>query len=301
LDDSDTDLEAPATPLPKPPCAWAPATPLPKWPATPLPTAPATPLPKAPATPLPKKRPTPPPQPQTPKKRPKSPDRPPPWPRQPEHPPPRSKLKSLKFFSVKEINFSQDTIAKNFKDGRTFDELLRMLRKGTVDPMRTRFLKLEVYFKDRRLYTLNNRRLWCLKEYQKEQPERNVRVRVSVKPLPEVADKILSYISDSPIRITPDMMRVFLAHTSKNDGRTVQVRGDTVASTAGQAEIKQKRPKRSLGGGHEDQRLAKKRRHAKPRRASSAPETASQRRKRRRRQARWSWAAATPAKTRSSM
>jgi len=309
LDDSDADMEAPATPLPKPPCTWAPAAP----------------LPKALATPLPKKRPAPPPPPQTSKKRPKSPDHSPRWPRRPDypppmmrprspdspppmkqprspdHPPPRSKLKSLKFFSVKEINFSQNSIGRNFKDGRSFDDLLRKLRKGTVDPTHAGFLKLEVYFYDRRLYTLNNRRLWCLKEYQKERPKRTVWVRVSVVPLPEFMDKILSCISDSKTRMTSVFAKVLFAHTSKNDGRTVQVRGDTVASTAGQAEIKQKRPKRSLGGGHEDQRLAKKRRHAKPRRASSAPETASQRRKRRRRQARWSWAAATPAKTRSSM
>ena len=53
-----------------------------------------------------------------------------------------------------------------FSDGKRFDVLIEQLRKGAVDPMRDKFLQLEGVKIDNKYYSLNNRRLYCLRQYQ---------------------------------------------------------------------------------------------------------------------------------------
>lgn len=80
---------------------------------------------------------------------------------------------------MREVFFTQDSISSKFSDGRVFTALIDGLRQGIIDTLRDSFLTLDAVQVSGRLYSLANRRLYCLKEYQKT-VNSVVRVRLRV-------------------------------------------------------------------------------------------------------------------------
>eukprot|EP00931_Biecheleriopsis_adriatica_P074449 TRINITY_DN484_c0_g1_i1.p1 TRINITY_DN484_c0_g1~~TRINITY_DN484_c0_g1_i1.p1 ORF type:complete len:519 (+),score=78.69 TRINITY_DN484_c0_g1_i1:45-1559(+) len=96
---------------------------------------------------------------------------------------------------VSDIRFSQRSMKRRFQDGRHLEELIRglQLKDPRCNPMTADFLKLTVVEKldsrgQRALYSKDNRRLWCLKEYQRRESGRPVPVRVKILPWMDVVD-----------------------------------------------------------------------------------------------------------------
>merc|ERR1712187_964713 len=69
---------------------------------------------------------------------------------------------------VRALKYTQQNIGPNFQDGRPLNQLVADLQSGKVDP--ARHLCLEVVKRWERgeevLYSLDNRRLYCLKQFQ---------------------------------------------------------------------------------------------------------------------------------------
>ncbi|CAK8989678.1 Uncharacterized protein SCF082_LOCUS1914 [Durusdinium trenchii] len=83
-----------------------------------------------------------------------------------------------------EIRFCQRSMKRRFQDGE-LQELIRALSAGRINPMTADFLKLTVVEKmdengKRALFSKDNRRLYCLKEYQKRCGFKPVPVRVRI-------------------------------------------------------------------------------------------------------------------------
>ena len=74
---------------------------------------------------------------------------------------------SRRIVPVDEIRFIQDTIGETFKDGRFLKDLIAALIHGEVHPLKDEFLCLDVVLYRGRLRSMNNRRLYCLKEFQR--------------------------------------------------------------------------------------------------------------------------------------
>lgn len=68
---------------------------------------------------------------------------------------------------VEKVLFSQKKISSHFQDGRPLEKLIEQLHRGEVDVMTAPFLILHAIEADGRVYALANRRLACLKEFQK--------------------------------------------------------------------------------------------------------------------------------------
>lgn len=116
---------------------------------------------------------------------------------------------------VSEIRFSQRSMRNRFQDGRSFEELIRALQMGDprCNPMTAEFLKLIVVEKadasgQRALYSKDNRRLWCLKEFQKREGSRPVPVRVRILPWHDVLEAC----------------KFSKNYDTENDGREISVR-----------------------------------------------------------------------------
>ena len=78
----------------------------------------------------------------------------------------------------------QDSILSRFHDGRPFEPLIQSLQSGAVDPMTASFLVLDAAeanirlsrdVREKRYYTLDHRRLWCM--YQARCPKVQVRIK----------------------------------------------------------------------------------------------------------------------------
>eukprot|EP00930_Biecheleria_cincta_P043214 TRINITY_DN29699_c0_g1_i1.p1 TRINITY_DN29699_c0_g1~~TRINITY_DN29699_c0_g1_i1.p1 ORF type:complete len:468 (-),score=74.56 TRINITY_DN29699_c0_g1_i1:33-1436(-) len=98
---------------------------------------------------------------------------------------------------VSEVRFSQRSMKRRFSDGRHLEELIRALQLNDprCNPMTAEFLKLTVVEKSdekgqRALYSKDNRRLWCLKEYQRRSSGKPVPIRVRILPWHDVVDAI---------------------------------------------------------------------------------------------------------------
>merc|ERR1712232_1422977 len=78
---------------------------------------------------------------------------------------------TLEILRVSDIRFTQEKCGGKFQDGRTLMQLVSELCAGQHNLMEARFLQLEVISKRERhgrVYLSNdNRRLWCLKEYER--------------------------------------------------------------------------------------------------------------------------------------
>lgn len=80
-----------------------------------------------------------------------------------------------------DLFYTQKGCSDRFRGGRYLEDTIQALLNGSVDPQRDEWLVLEVVKKDGRLLSNDNRRLYCLKEYQRRRLEPGkvmVRIRV---------------------------------------------------------------------------------------------------------------------------
>jgi len=112
---------------------------------------------------------------------------------------------------VGEVRFSQDNIAKTFRDGRSLAQLIKDLHAKKVHPMQDDFLVLNARSSNKIIYCCDNRRLYCLQEYQKDMQKR--------KPGFQVMIRVRILLDNDP---TVEMF--IRKHTTDNDGRTIVVR-----------------------------------------------------------------------------
>jgi len=95
--------------------------------------------------------------------------------------------------NAKDVRFSQKSMKRRFQDGRSLEELIQGLMRGTYNPMTDEFLKLTVVEKsdaqgNPALYSKDNRRLYCLHEYQRRICAERVPVRVRILAWQDVVD-----------------------------------------------------------------------------------------------------------------
>ena len=114
---------------------------------------------------------------------------------------------------ISEIFFTHDSINTRFKDGRvleeTVDELMRVPQKIEDIP------KMRVMRYHGRYHSIDNRRLWCIKEVAKRQ-ETSINVTVEVKGIagPSRTSTVNGQDRDF-------LMKFFDAFSTRNDGQTV--------------------------------------------------------------------------------
>ena len=89
---------------------------------------------------------------------------------------------------VGEIEYTQASIKAEFRDGRPLEQLISDLYWGKVDPGRD--LELEVVQYRDKYYSNDNRRLYCLKEYQ-ENVHWNVKVAAKVYVFPRAFERFV--------------------------------------------------------------------------------------------------------------
>ena len=83
--------------------------------------------------------------------------------------------------SVDDILYSQPSCGVAFKEGNTLRQLVEELHSGMHNPLTAPFLKLELIQRKDKLYSNDNRRLYCLKRYRDEiQEPVHIRARVYV-------------------------------------------------------------------------------------------------------------------------
>jgi len=92
-----------------------------------------------------------------------------------------------------DIRFSQRSMKRRFQDGRSLEELIMGLVQGVYNSMTEEFLKLTVVEKkdsagNPTIYSKDNRRLYCLQEYQRRICNAPVPVRVRILPWQDVVD-----------------------------------------------------------------------------------------------------------------
>lgn len=93
-------------------------------------------------------------------------------------PPPRPKLE--KVARVSELRYASDTISYHFGDGKPLEGLVSDIQQKKINVLHHENLILECVAlpEKKALYCLNNRRLWCLKQCDAENPPLCVRVKV---------------------------------------------------------------------------------------------------------------------------
>ena len=91
---------------------------------------------------------------------------------------------------VDEVSYTQESCGKYFKDGRSLQQLVEELAEGKHDPLTSPFLCLEAVRKRTRLFSNDNRRLWCLKEHQRR-CGREVWIKIRVEELPPAARRFV--------------------------------------------------------------------------------------------------------------
>eukprot|EP00440_Ansanella_granifera_P031679 gb/GFBE01034386.1/.p1 GENE.gb/GFBE01034386.1/~~gb/GFBE01034386.1/.p1 ORF type:complete len:384 (+),score=53.53 gb/GFBE01034386.1/:1-1152(+) len=125
---------------------------------------------------------------------------------------------------VKEVRFTHDSIASTFADGKSLAGLVSDLQAGKVHPATSEFLRLEAVCAEvdgaRTYFSLNNRRLHCLKEFS-EQSRSLVKVRLKVKKMTPEHEKIMAGMMKDTI-----FQRVIRAVSTSNKGESVQIRGN---------------------------------------------------------------------------
>lgn len=112
----------------------------------------------------------------------------------------------VKIVPLEDLYFTHDSIANRFRDGKTLQRLIDELCSGHVDPMNAKFLILEAYNVQGKLMTMNNRRLYCLQQFQKR-TDRKVFIRVRVT-------EIVQF----------EALKLFQAWTSKGHEQEIRLR-----------------------------------------------------------------------------
>eukprot|EP00435_Cladocopium_sp_Y103_P067985 s868_g30.t2 len=113
---------------------------------------------------------------------------------------------STKVLPVDELLYSQDSISPHFSDKRPLKELIDQLNAWELDPMKAGFLCLDVMEINGKVYSVDNRRLYCLKQHQASAQPWQVFAKVKVTPVED-----------------PLLVRV-LVRGLKNGGREIRVR-----------------------------------------------------------------------------
>mmetsp|Transcript_133176 Transcript_133176/g.249045 ORF Transcript_133176/g.249045 Transcript_133176/m.249045 type:complete len:694 (-) Transcript_133176:194-2275(-) len=107
---------------------------------------------------------------------------------------------------VDDLFFTHDSIARRFRDGRPLQRLIDELCSGHVDPLQADFLILETCSVNGKLMCINNRRLFCVREFQKRSA-RMIFLRVKITEI-----------------VQPGALKLFQAWTSKSEEGEVPVR-----------------------------------------------------------------------------
>eukprot|EP00928_Gymnodinium_smaydae_P025663 TRINITY_DN20381_c0_g1_i1.p1 TRINITY_DN20381_c0_g1~~TRINITY_DN20381_c0_g1_i1.p1 ORF type:complete len:465 (+),score=63.00 TRINITY_DN20381_c0_g1_i1:82-1476(+) len=117
---------------------------------------------------------------------------------------------------------THDSVAPQFRDGRRFEDLVMGLNRGTVKPLEEKFLKLDVYKwpgKDA-YYTINNRRLMCLKKHQDAVRQSTGSVFIRARVLGTLPSEFANCLQSDP-----HFLKFVRSFTTNNGGRSVHVRG----------------------------------------------------------------------------
>ena len=115
---------------------------------------------------------------------------------------------SLRTICVSQILFTHNSILGHFRDGRTLWSLVGDFCSGAIDPLTHPHMILDCWEDGRKIFSMSNRRLWCIRKYQELFPSRHVMAKC----------KILGSGSHQLIR------KFCSSLTSQNGGRSVQVR-----------------------------------------------------------------------------
>jgi hypothetical protein len=98
---------------------------------------------------------------------------------------------------VGNVLYTQKSIKHCFTDGKRLEDMIEQLRRKTCNAETAKFLRLDAMLykihgpnSSPVLLAINNRRLWCLKEYQKRTHE-VVRVQLNVHTWPDVGLQFL--------------------------------------------------------------------------------------------------------------
>jgi len=91
---------------------------------------------------------------------------------------------------VRDLRYTSDRLPARFCDGRRLDDLVADLRQGRIIASSAPCLRLDAVRFRGRSYCLNNRRLWCLREYQRQVPH-DVRIQVRIYELGPVGRRFV--------------------------------------------------------------------------------------------------------------
>jgi len=108
---------------------------------------------------------------------------------------------------VDDVRFTHNDVRECFGDGRKLGELIDDLMSGVVSPLRDDFMVLECVWANKKWRSLNNRRLFCLKEFQK----------LSGK-------KVMCKIKVSRVINDPVLNKFMRSNSTKNGGASVVIR-----------------------------------------------------------------------------
>ena len=118
----------------------------------------------------------------------------------------RSRRARAYILPCRSLRYTQETCRARFSCGRSLDETTNAIAAGQLNPLTADFLALDVVFLQGVPYSIDNRRLCCLKEAQRRNPWRQIHVRAYVYNIWEVLAR-------------------FLAHfDTTNDGRWIRIR-----------------------------------------------------------------------------
>ena len=111
---------------------------------------------------------------------------------------------NMKTVWVDELDYSQSNCGQTFQDGRALTQLVQELCQGKHDPLESDFLCLEVVKKRGRLFSNDNRRLWCLKKYQGiigQKVRVKIRLEVLTRTAGRFADRFDNTLRNKTIRL----------------------------------------------------------------------------------------------------
>lgn len=128
-------------------------------------------------------------------------------------PAPQAEGPEVETLPLWQLRFTHDTIKPRFRDGRSLEELIEQLKRGEHNLKRAWFLELDVVLVNKKYYSLSNRRLHCLKEYQRWS-ENTVFVKAKVTKI-----------------VDPVICKFFSSLTTQNGGTSVEIRERPPART----------------------------------------------------------------------